>query len=73
MSREITLGGYVVLVAVLVLQEVSARRAMQEHVARRQLTFAELVAVVRRSPLRLPVLAGWLWLGWHLFARVSWR
>jgi hypothetical protein len=25
--------------------------------------------VMRRRSARLAVLAGWLWLGWHLFAR----
>lgn len=73
MSRGITLAGYVALVAALALQEVSARRATRKHQVGRQLTFAEIVAVVRRSRLRWPLLAGWLWLGWHLFARVSWR
>lgn len=73
MNREITLAGYIVLAAVLVLQEVSARRARREHRARGPVTFAEFVALVRLSQLRWPLLAGWLWLGWHLFARVHWR
>lgn len=26
-------------------------------------------ALVRRPPLRLVVIVGWMWVGWHLFAR----
>ena len=73
MNREITLAGYVALAAALVLQEVSARRARRKHRVRRPLTFAEFVAVVRLSQLRWLLLVGWLWMGWHLFARVHWR
>lgn len=73
MNRGITLAGYVALAAALALQEVSARRARRQHRVRRPLTFAELVSVVRLSHLRWPLLAGWLWMGWHLFARVNWR
>ena len=73
MNRGITVAGYVALAALLILQELSARRARRKHRARRPLTFAELVAVVRLGHLRWPMLAGWLWLGWHLFSRVHWR
>jgi hypothetical protein len=74
MNRGITLAGYVVLAAALVLRELSAWRARRQHRVRRPLTFGELVvAVVRPSQLRWPLLVGWLWLGWHLFARVDWR
>ncbi len=73
MNRGITLAGYVALAAALVLQEVSARRARRTHRARRPLTLAEFAAVVRLSQLRWLLLAGWLWTGWHLFARAHWR
>lgn len=73
MNRGITLAGYAALAAALVLQEVSARRARRTHRVRRPLTFAELVAVVRLGQLRWLLLGGWLWMGWHLFARVHWR
>ena len=73
MTRGTTLAGYVAFAAALVLQEVSARRARRKQRVRRPLTFAELVAVVRLSHLRWLLLAGWLWMGWHLFARVRWR
>ena len=74
MNRGITLAGYVVLAAALVLRELLAWRARRLHRVRRPLTFGELVvAVVRRSEIRWPLLVGWLWLGWHLFSRVHWR
>jgi len=72
MNREVTLAGYVALAAALVLQEISARRATRKRCSR-PITFAELVAVVRQTQLRWLLLAGWLWIGWHLFARVHWR
>jgi hypothetical protein len=75
MNRGITLAGYVVLAAALVLREFLAWRARRQHRARRPLTFGELlvVAVGRRSEIRWLLLVGWLWLGWHLFSRVDWR
>lgn len=73
MNRWTTLAGYVALAAALILQEVSARRARRQRRVRRPLTVAELVAVVQLSQLRWLLLAGWLWMGWHLFARVHWR
>jgi hypothetical protein len=74
MNRTITLAGFVALAAALVLHELSALRARSQHRVRRPLTFGELVAAVALlSPVRWLLLAGWLWLGWHLFARVDWR
>ena len=73
MNRGITLAGYVVLVGALVLRQLSAWRASRRHQVGRPLSFGELVVVVRRSQFRWPLLGGWLWLGWHLFARVDWR
>lgn len=68
MSRAVTLIGYAVLLAAAVGLELAARRW------RRSATFAEaLTAVLARRSSRLLVLAGWLWLGWHLFVRVDWR
>lgn len=68
MSRTITLAGYAVLAAALIALDVVARRT------HRMATFT----MARRSLLRLPttrwlVSAGWLWLGWHMFARADWR
>ena len=74
MNRAITLAGYGVLAATLVVLQLSALRARRQHLLRRPLTLGELmVAVVQRSHLRWPLLAAWLWLGWRLFARVDWR
>lgn len=74
MNRNITLAGFVVLAAALILRQVSALRARRKRRARRPLTFGELVgAVVSLNPTRWLLLVGWLWLGWHLFARVDWR
>lgn len=74
MSRDVTLAGYVVLAAALVVRELTALRARRKHRVQRPLTFGELVVVlVRRGQIRWPLLVGWLWLGWHLFARVEWR
>ncbi|MGH2395065.1 MAG: DUF6186 family protein [Candidatus Limnocylindria bacterium] len=29
--------------------------------------------MLRHRPARILMLAGWLWLGWHIFVRVDWR
>ena len=68
MTRLVTLVGYGVLALCAVGLEAAARRS------RRRATFGQaLDAVLRRWPVRLALLAGWLWLGWHLFVRVDWR
>jgi hypothetical protein len=37
-------------------------------------TLASAVArLVRPWPVRLLVVAVWLWVGWHAFVRVDWR
>jgi Family of unknown function (DUF6186) len=73
MNRSITLAGYGVLAAALVLLQLLALEARRQHRVRRPVTFGELiVAVVQRRQLRWPLLVAWLWLGWHLFARVGW-
>jgi hypothetical protein len=74
MSRAMTLAGYAVLACALVLHEITARRARQAGQSQRALTFGELLdALMRRGIVRWPLLAAWLWLGWHLFARVHWE
>jgi len=66
-TRLITLLGYVMLAASAVGLEIAARR-------RGSGSFSDAVTIVMgRSPARLILLATWLWLGWHLFARVDWR
>ena len=68
MSRLVTLLGYAAVAACALGLEVAARRSG------RWATFGEALAGLRRRwPFRLVLLAGWLWLGWHLFVRVDWR
>lgn len=64
MSRAVTLTGYVVLAAALGLRQIVALRSRRRRRHARLLTFGELLLVaVRRSGIRWPLLAGWLWLG----------
>jgi hypothetical protein len=66
-SRAVTLAGYAAVVAAALVLELVAR-------AQGHATFGDAVtAAVRWRPLRLIVLAAWLWLGWHLFVRVDRR
>jgi Family of unknown function (DUF6186) len=68
MSRAVILAGYVVIAVTAVALELAARRD------RRWATAGDAIVVVtRRWPVRLLLLAGWLWLGWHVFVRVDWQ
>jgi hypothetical protein len=65
-SRVVTLAGFGLLATVAVVLEVWARRS------RHLCTFGEaLTALLQNRAARLFLLAGWLWLGWHLFVRVE--
>ena len=67
MSRTVTLRGFAVISLGAVWLEIAGRSG-------RGATFAGLVGcLVRMWPVRLLLIAGWLWLGWHLFVRVDWR
>jgi hypothetical protein len=67
MSRIVTLAGFAVLAIVAMGLEIAARRG-------RGVTFGVAVRrLVRPGWVRLLVLAGWLWLGWHVFVRVDWQ
>ena len=67
-ARALLLAGYVLVAVGALVLETSARRGGSTA------TFgATLGAVLRHRPVRLVVLTGWLWLGWHLFVRVDWR
>jgi len=67
MTRTATLVGYAALAAVAAGLEIAARRG-------RAATFgATLGAALRHRPVRVLLLAGWLWLGWHVFVRVDWH
>jgi hypothetical protein len=65
-SRVLTLAGYALLAAVAAGLEAWARRS------HRLCTIGDAVAAVaRHGVVRLFLLGGWLWLGWHLFVRVD--
>jgi hypothetical protein len=67
MTRLMTLLGYALLVVAGIGVEVAARR-------RGSGTFGDaLTLALRWRPARFVFLAGWLWLGWHLFVRVDWH
>ena len=67
MTRAVTLAGYALLVAALAGLELTGR------VWHRTSTLGGAVAALaRRRAGRWLLLAGWLWLGWHLFVRANW-
>jgi hypothetical protein len=68
MSRTVILAGYALWAAVAVAYEVAAR------LRRRTPTLVQAVRQLTRQPvLQGLLLAGWLWLGWHLFVRSTGR
>ena len=67
MTRTVTLLGYGIAGACALALELAARGWG------RGATFGSaLSGLLHRRPLAVLVQAGWLWLGWHLFARVEW-
>ena len=67
-SRAVTLAGYALIATAAVGLEVIARRSG------RLATFADaLTTALRHWPCRILLLAGWLWLGWHVFVRAHWQ
>lgn len=64
-TRLITIVGFVLIVGAVLTLEVLGRRPQS-----RVPTAGEVFGWVMRPRLgRLLVLLGWLWLGWHYFAR----
>jgi hypothetical protein len=64
-TRAITVIGFVAVIAALVALEILGRRKV-----RRIPTLSEWLGYVMRPRAgRALILAGWLWLGWHFFAR----
>jgi len=64
-DRAITVIGFIAIIAALVVLEILARRKIG-----RIPTLGEWLGFAMRRPVgRALVLAGWLWLGWHYFAR----
>jgi Family of unknown function (DUF6186) len=58
--------GYGVIVALIIVWSTVARR--HEHWMSLPDAFN---ALTRRRAVRILVVVGWIWLGWHLFARGS--
>lgn len=68
MTRAVTLAGFLVLAIAILGAQVAARRGGD--IA----TIGTVVrALARRRAARWLLLAGWLWLGWHLFVRAHHR
>ncbi len=64
-ARAITIGGFVAVIAALVTLEILGRRKIG-----RIPTLSEWLGYIMRPRAgRALILAGWLWLGWHFFAR----
>lgn len=67
MMRHETLTGY----ALIALAVAAYQWAMWR--TRRGATLGRFVASLATwAPTRWPLLAAWLWLGWHLFGRGDW-
>jgi hypothetical protein len=65
-TRDITFAVWAVLVLAFVVAQLIARRTHPLP------TLAELIRFVVRLPaVRVAVLVGWLWMGWHFFVRSS--
>jgi len=64
-TRVITIAGFVVIIASMVILEILARRPSSRIPA----LGAWLGYVMRPRAGRALILLGWLWLGWHYFAR----
>lgn len=61
----VTVLGYLALLAAAIGLEIVARRPDS-----RVATIGDCLSYLMQRPAaRVGVLAGWLWLGWHLFAR----
>jgi hypothetical protein len=64
-TREITIIGFSVLITALIVLEMLGRRKTNNIP-----TLSEWLGYVMRPRAgRALVLLGWLWLGWHYFAR----
>lgn len=68
MSRTITLAGFAILALAILGYELAGL------LWRRTPTLGDALSLVTRSRSgRWVILAGWMWVGWHLFVRASWR
>jgi hypothetical protein len=67
MTRHVATAGYVVLFSTMVVFQFTAV------LGRRVPTLGSTLRLVSKCRGgRLSLLAGWLWLGWHLFVRGNW-
>ncbi len=68
MSPAVTVAGYVVLLfAMVIYQLVSVLLG-------RSATLGQVLGALKKSLAgRLLLAVGWMWVGWHLFVRASWR
>ena len=65
-SRTFTFTGYgLILMLTIVLTAIAAGRANWMTLP------GAFGSLTRRRPVRILVVAAWIWLGWHLFARGS--
>lgn len=64
-GRVITIAGYAIIIATLFGLEIAGRRKTAAIPTLGQV----LSCAMRPRTGRLLILAGWLWLGWHFFAR----
>jgi hypothetical protein len=65
-TRAITIAGFIAVIGALVMLEFVGRRP-----GSRIPTLGEWLGYVMRSRTgRALILLGWLWLGWHYFARL---
>jgi hypothetical protein len=65
-TREVTLLGYAVILSLAIAWGVATARSAG------WMTLADAWrALTRRRVARFVLLAAWVWLGWHLFARGS--
>ena len=67
MTAGLTVVAYAAVAVAAVALEVAARRREAPGLGE------ILAAALRIRPVRVAVLAGWLWLGWHVFVRVDWQ
>jgi hypothetical protein len=65
--RAITIAGFAACIVTLVVLEILGRRRTSQIP-----TLSEWLGYVMRPPAgRALILLGWLWLGWHYFARLA--
>lgn len=64
LTRALTIGGYLIVVAVAVVLEVAARRRLGDIAP-----LSDTVdSVMRDRTIRVALVVTWWWLGWHFLA-----